>query len=379
MDTDNKKSISERSKRIPGKDTELMREIEKFLGEFGFSRHQFLEYVSKMEEYDEGRKQLDKGNCYQYFNGRPVPLFNLLKIGSYLCGFESELSEENPELDAYTRRAEEINKIIIEYVVSNRNTVRVIRGEIRNILSNMVDDDGDAGKIKALFQSLCRFTVPERVWAFWACYCCLDCESQKEIKQLLGSFPISPKAYTERLYMLHIWEMEVNIPILLKYRKYEQEYQKELWRIRAEEQAAKQRAKKAMRQPSKQVAEKAAKEAMEQARKKFIEPLVGLLQHYPYGVQDIVHHFSKRALEQLDSDDWSIIATYSLLCSALDMEEQKQIDQTLLECLSDSANRRLLEGVDWSRVDFNHPPKVKTIPEKLVHYYMEEFKRHSVI
>lgn len=70
-------------------DTAIMQEIETFLGDYEITKAQFINYVIDLEEWNNDKIQLDKGNIFHYFAGRSVPLFNLLKIANYLCVYVS--------------------------------------------------------------------------------------------------------------------------------------------------------------------------------------------------------------------------------------------------------------------------------------------------
>ena len=148
-------------------DTAIMQEIEAFLGDYGFSRTRFIDFMIEQEEGEDNTHDngpyLDRGNCNKYFNGRPVPLKNFLKIGVYLCLFEWELSPDDSRLEQYREQVDKIRANIINYVVDNRNTPTSIPAEIREVLGRMEDEE-----IDALFQSLYVF---RRLWTFWACYC----------------------------------------------------------------------------------------------------------------------------------------------------------------------------------------------------------------
>lgn len=324
-------------------DTAIMQEIEAFLGDYGFSRTSFIDFMIKMEEDEkenahDDKPYLDRGNCNKYFNGRSVPLYNLLKISDYLCCFEWELEQNDSRLDQYRERAKKIKEDIIDYIVKNRNTSKSVPAEIREVLDRMEDEE-----IDALFRSLYVFSMSERLWTFWACYSCLHYAAQEAIMEKLSGFIVPPIVYTDSLYRFHVWETEVNVPLRAEFEKRYKKYQEQ------------------------------SKVGEADARKQFIEALVKMLKAYPFAFQDTVRYFEERATQRPDRGDMPVLTAYSLMCSTLDSAEQTEIDRAIMEYLRDSGNWRILTKIDWNNVNWEALPKIEKVPEEIVHYFAGRF------
>lgn len=260
-------------------------------------------------------------------------MVNLLKIRRYLSCFEWELDENDSRLEQYRERADTIGYDIIDYIVKNRNTAKNILAEMRDVLSGMDDTE-----INSLFQSLYVFSMPERLWTFWACYSCLDYMAQAAIMEKLSSFPVPPAVYADNLYRFHTWEMEVNVPFRTEFEKRYEKYQ-------------------------------AQKANGTGDRKKFIEALVKMLQKYPYVFRDTVYYFAERATQRPEPSDWPVLTAYWLMCSALDKVEQAEIDRSIREYLKDEGNWRVLTKINWDEVNWNALPKIEKVPKEVIHYY----------
>lgn len=301
-------------------DTAIMCEIDTLLSDYEFTRYQFIKFMMDMDQDQTNLCQLEEANCNHYFNGRPVPLHHLLIISESLLALECKIPpEEENRLEAYRSGAKRIQEKVLDYISKSVRQPLFFRRVIRAMLRMMEDIE-----IENLFHSLYRFNVPRHVWDFWTCYCCLDYLAQEKIREVLSGYIILPEDNAKMLLKLHVWELEVNAPICVKYGKYNQKYYQQC------EQILKGRKK-----------EELTKEELvkiKEIRDGYINYLVGLLQTYPY-ITTGVMCFVERAASRIDMSDWAILSTYSLLYTALEVEEIRQIDETLLEFVEKDENR----------------------------------------
>ena len=333
-----------------------MAEIEMLLADFEIAHKDFVDHVIDLEEWngDEQKHQLERGNLYQYFrNARPVPLSKLWRIVDYLNDYQAEITDSQ-QREAFVERVNNLAERVVAYIEKQINTPMQFRKVVRETLRTMEDQE-----IRTLFNSLHIFSVPTNVWNFWGCYCCLNSEAQKEIRNLLSAYPLPPIAYGVNFYWYRLWEKETNRPACVKFEKCWKRYRETL------------------------------KEGKETERKKFIDEVAHLLYKYPYSFPNVVQNFYQRAIApaQMTEDDWSIIIAYGLLQSAVRFEsevteividhekvavdgELLKIGQAILTLLSDETN--------WCR-NFNDNGKYTAIPRKFVDYYMKAFRESSTM
>lgn len=238
----------------------IMSEIELLLADFEISKTTFIEHTISLEEWngDEQKRQLERGNTFQYFKGsRPIPLAKLWRILYYLDDYKDEFEDEQ-QREIFCERVENIIGKVIAYTENQKNAPAEIKKAIKATLEKMQDR-----QIETLFDSLHIFTIPENIWNFWACYCCLDSEAQKKIRKLLSSYPLSPMAYGVNFYQYRLWDSDIHRPTLVKFGKSLKKYN----------------------QTGKS----------EEDRKRFINGVSTLLFIFPYSFRNIAQNFHQRA------------------------------------------------------------------------------------
>lgn len=311
-----------------GKDTELMIETAAFLETFGVTKGQFVAFILGFETWNGNTFPSEPANYYHYFKGCPIPLTKLFVIGQVLLAFEIEFPEDDPRLEDYRSGAKQIYWKICDYIDSVQNGPFYLRQAFRTILRGMSEHE-----IDRLFSSLYVFSLPDRVWYFWACYYCLDYQAQEKVEQLMTGAKVTPKNYASKLTMLHMWEEETGQPFQMKYNKLRQTYRKS--------------------------------EDKNAAWMLYTKKLAALLEKYPFAIPNKASCFAERYSHPLNYDDWAILSTYSLLCSSIDLVEQKRLDETMLAYLSDSNNWRLIESSRGT---------MRKIPAQQVNYYERAFR-----